>query len=82
MIDVVYTAPSTGSGVGGSGTANRLAWWSDANTLTSEGNIGTPDVEQPVLLPIGKLTPGALLKTQYLLLLHSVMLDCGILITV
>ena len=45
MIDVVYTAPSTGSGVGGSGTANRLAWWSDANTLTSEGSIGTPDVD-------------------------------------
>tara|TARA_R100001443_G_scaffold29926_1_gene43316 strand:+ start:720 stop:1991 length:1272 start_codon:yes stop_codon:yes gene_type:complete len=38
---ITFTAPSSG-GPGGSGAANRLAWWSDANTLTSGGSIGTP----------------------------------------
>lgn len=41
ITSVTYTAPSSG-GPGGSGEANRLAWWSDANTLTSGGSIGTP----------------------------------------
>jgi hypothetical protein len=36
-----FTVPATGTGVlgGGSGTATRIAYWSDANTLTSDAGL-------------------------------------------